>query len=689
MRWIPTIVALLLYSGVSAAPNDQSRSRIDLAGFEYIDQTLEIRLTPTRAERVKVTIRPLNDIGRRTGRVKKRTVEVTPTDPQIPLDVGLISAHGIDLSVGKREYRILASRGLWYLSPNARQRPFPGPFKPDVVHQNDVVLAPRFVASGKIADTHQFEVGRTLGRQGTHGIPVTPKEAIVVTGASTLGPVTVTLTQRIDKQKVEYFDYPLMMNKERQRYVLPLFRFVPRRDDQQRLKTIYAVSLRSQRPAREEDVIEIELLAKTKHYLAVADASIKGAGMRFKLINRQLAGRATVSIRNDKGHTRVVNLKRNGVVPAILEQESAYYLCLDNESNNRSCDPPDAPWTSYRVPRQRDRPFIIDSFTSGLPVNSAREPTQTFTSAPSITDAFRGEHTSKSLRLVFTRPADPKQPITYGGYRTPLPANLPIENSSFEVTLRGNANTRLVMVGLRDAKQRETKVHLDHYLPLLGDEWQTVRIPTEAFRALLPSKKDRAAKLGQPRALTITVDADPAQLPYVVELAQLSFIPQSSPLSIAQFEAPREYLLTAMGGVIRTEKRGAAAIDLSPAPGIAGSGLSVKVTDLNRQDYALISLGLGHTDASAYDSLTFWVQTPSAPGSIRLFMNDGKNRSRVELTDYLKPSVQWQRVVIPLSHFSRIRLNNLLNLLIVWEETTVRSQTVLFDDFKFDRTKPK
>ncbi|MCP4676491.1 MAG: hypothetical protein GY854_13455 [Deltaproteobacteria bacterium] len=652
----------------------------ELLGFSYDDQKLVLHVRSPEEGSVTLYWQGLNDQGRYKGNRKKVTKRVNAGVCRLEFKTDLSYVHRVSLAFKGRTYNLFTNRGIWYASSNLNESRYEFGLKPLTMDASDVVLAIGYKTTAAVADGQHVMVGRTLGRQGGRGVPVNSKQALVLLAGGTIGPAKVTLTQRVGKTSVEYLDYELMLHKEMRRYVLPLSRFEQRVSNQKPLRTIYAVSVRSERPGKPGDVLDVAMIGRANKYPMIAGERIAKGTVYLRLKKGSEAQRGEVFFRDAAGK---VNAKetvvKNGSVPLDGSQGQSYWLCFGEDPMKRICDPPDAPRTSYMSPPGPGGPVVIDRFDTGISVNANRQATKTFVGTSVSPGALAVDRSKGTLHMVFT-PSHAKGPDNYAGYLTPLPKKLPKTLSSVAVTLKGDVPVEGVKIGLIRKGGQEVKIRLAHYTDKLGKEWRRIVIPLEAFRATLPVWGKTLRSMGRIRALTVTMDAGEANKPHLLEIGRVELLEESSILNVARFEEPMDKWLTAMGGTIRAESGSGAWVDVTQSKGKHGKGIRVSTEQVGGKAYALVSLGLGQTDASKYKSLVFWAKGGMGGEHVSVYLNDGKRKKKVELGQYMTLKNIWQRVEIPLEDFGRVRKKGLLNLFFAWEDQPMSNQTVYFDE---------
>jgi hypothetical protein len=390
---------------------------------------------------------------------------------------------------------------------------------------------------------------------------------------------------------------------------------------------------------------------------------------------------------DDKGNSRTLAFNHRRSIRFPETKETRYWMCYGRDPALQRCDPPDAPHTSYRLPRSRGSTVIIDLFEEGLPLNAYRELTTIFTSGMDTANAYKAERSDRRLELLFF-PGPPSVEIDYAGYSTPLPRDLPAGLLSVQLTVCKATASQTTMIGLRDIRNREPKIALGDYLDSPASECQDASIPIEAFRSVLPLLPNRENKLARLKAITVTLEQGDEGDRHQLVLKRIAFVPNRTPLKAASFDRLYDDEIrwrTSVRRPIWNETTGNTHMVLSDAAGKIGRSIKVEIENVGDTSYGMIALVLGRVDVSPYQKLAFWIQGLEGGENAAVYLNDGENREPVQIRDFTTVTTDWNRVEIPLDRFrKKVKLRRLKSILIAWEDQIISRQTVYLDDFIFE-----
>lgn len=659
-----------------------------LRNYNYTDEGLLIRFRDGVDETIVFRCQAYDQDGRPQGSSRDERVAVNGSEAVVP--VSRAAAHYVQFRLKGRSYQVHANRGVQFPGDNAtgiRYSEHAYDLEIDLA-PDEVLLASGFRGYARTPVTSgPFEIGRTLGVAQGRGIAVEPEHAIVIAAKGTLEAVVITLTHRISETRSEYWEYPLVVEPELRRYVIPLSYFRPREPEQTAISSIYAVSFRTVSPARARDELTVDMLALTEDYAIVKDATRTRSGTIISINGKRPPPDARLILADDNGNSRTLAFNHRRSIRVPETEETRYFLCYGDNPLSQRCDPPDAPHTSYRLPRSRGSTVTIDLFEEGLPLNAYRELTTIFTSGMDSANAYKAERSDRRLELLFF-PGPPSVEVDYAGYSTPLPKDLPADLLSVQLTVCKATASQTTMIGLRDIQNREPKVALGDYLNGPSSECQDASIPVEAFRAVLPLLPNKANKLARLKAITVTLEQGDERDTHQLILKRIAFTPDRTPLKAASFDRlydDRVRWRTSFRRPVWNEANGSTHMVLSDAAGKVGRSLKVEIQDVRDTSYGLIALALGRIDVSPYQKLAFWIRGLQGGEDAAVYLNDGDKRERIQISDFTRVTTEWNRVEIPLDRFRRkVNLKKLKSILVAWEDQVISRQTVYLDDFVFE-----
>lgn len=659
-----------------------------LRSYNYSDEGLLIRFRTEVNTTIGFQWNAFNADGQPQGSTQSLKLAVVGDVAAIP--VTNAPAHFVRFRLGTRNYQILANRGVQFPGDNAtgiRYSDLAYDLESDLA-PNEMLLASAFRGYARTPVTPQsFEIGRTLGIDEGKGVSVKPSHALVISAKGTVEAVIVTLTQQVSVVHNEYWEYPLVINPDLRRFVIPLSYFKPRETNQASLSSIYAVSFRTVSPARARDELTVDMLALTEEFVTLKSAKRTGKGVLVSINGKYRSKNIRLMLGDDQGNIRVVELNGQRSVRIPQTEETRYFLCYGLDPSSQVCDPPDAPHTSYRLPRPKGSSVSIDLFEEGLPLNAYRELTTIYMSGMDEGNAYKAKRGNRRLELLFY-PNTPGVEVDYAGYSTPIPDDLPPDLLSVQLNVCKATASQTTMIGLKDVHNNEPKIALGDYMDGFATECKDVAIPMEAFRSALPIQPNKESKLNRLKAVTVTMEQGDERDKHELVLRQIALTPTRTPLKVASFDRlydkePR--WRTSFGRSVWTETKGSAFMSLSDSAGKVGRSLKVEIHDVGNTSYGLLAIVLGQTDVSPYQKIAFWVRGLKGGESATLYLNDGDNRKPVRLKDLVSITTEWTRVEIPLDLFRKdIRLNKLKSILIAWEDEVISQQTVYLDDFIFE-----
>ena len=221
-------VCFLLGLFVFASLTSPSARAAYTPAYWYRGETLVLLLYLSGPERVELSVQPVGPDGRVSGVRLERKLELPRGSQRVELPVGAADGHRVELRIGTREHRLWCQRGTWAAGPEGIEltRTRRGVRLPhQFVRSGDIQLVRGFAASVKAnPDRREIVLERSFGRGKSQGIRPAREDALIVVAKGTVGPVRVTLVERVGK-RLRYFDGALVLDPTFRRFELPLKSF--------------------------------------------------------------------------------------------------------------------------------------------------------------------------------------------------------------------------------------------------------------------------------------------------------------------------------------------------------------------------------------------------------------------------------------------------------------------------------
>ncbi|MCP4603183.1 MAG: hypothetical protein GY847_22160 [Proteobacteria bacterium] len=704
--------------------------------YKYGGKELHLMVFAPTDQRTIVKWVAVNDKGRPVGTTRRKKFKLEKGDNSLTLKAGDHSGHHLRFEIAGVKHRVWANRGTWFSMPKSiavAESRSPG-LAEQLSRPEDILLAKGFGASMGYppASKPHLTLGRTLGYESSYGIAINKKHhAFVMIASGSVGPIKLTLGQRIGKKKLQYWDYYLVLDPKTRRYVIPLDRFTRRGRSSLRFESIHSVTVRSLHPARKDDKINISFIGLAPPGPVIADIRTNKYGSAV-IVKGPLRYGARLTYRDSTD--REVELPVRNRNMRVPKRAKEVWLCYQEDpvqmqevenkevSSPRICDPPDAPHSNFLVPPEDGQAYILDQFDTQAHVNAYHIPVIVFGSTTPVEHDMRFRRLKRSLSVTFF----PQDEDDYGGYLTYFPSHIPEGLKTLELDLRGQIPPEAVRIGLRDESNREARVSLRSYLRgvkpkscyqfnpemdlsrdiatnrqldctptigaflglerddilITGSRFRRVKIPIEAFGAVLASGYKNQPRLSKYKSVSVTMtNAGKRGVTHQIEIGLVQLTTEPVPVTITRFDGEINNL-TALGGIFITEsERGAEMEAQFDAAGHTGNGLKVRVSNERPEGYSLVALGMGRVDAREYTNLSFYVRGRYGGEDAAVYLNDGNNRAYVNLSDYTTVTTKWNQVWIPLTEFEGVNLKHLTQLVLAWEEREIDGETIYFDDF--------
>ena len=653
----------------------------------YAGDHLLLRVDAVKGGEVPVTLQPLAHDGRVVGAPTLSTVKLRQGRNNLSFEATSAADHSVAMTLGKQTLRLVCRRyrGSWAAGPEALglmagYRRMPAATA--VVGRRGKAAPTGLAPAGfrarvtRPAGIARLVVERTFGRRSGYGIRPGPRAALELVVRSNVGAVQVVASRRRGKV-LQYWDYSLALEPRFRRYHIPLsaFRFRGRPTDK-RMNTLHGVSLRSLAPAKVGDEIAIATLAVRKAAARITDIAREASAVTVATEYAESGSylMAVAAGAGPKQAKRVAVAKKTRTrLPPSTER---VWLCWGDQAQT-SCDPPDAPLSTYRVPPKKEAPFLIDDFSAPAQVNAHREIVRSFGSDWQIERSATLRRRPGQLTVSFA----PKKATDYFGVETLLPSGMP-NYPTLKLQLKlPHGRQGHVTLGLTDEKYRAARVDLGHYLARDNDmDSMVAMVPMQALDAAYLNAHQRSRKSSW-RWLALTLVGGKGRRRLVVE--RIALMPNRAPLHVSNFDGDA-LRRTAVSGPVVMESVAEGLVQIARHDeGHAGRALAIKTKPLEVRQYALVSFGLGSVDLAGYTHLSFWARCKTSCESIELQLSSGKKREAVTLSDHVQLEQTWQRASVPLTHFSRAITGKLTHLVLVWRTPSRQPSELDLDEIRF------
>ena len=249
---------------------------------------------------------------------------------------------------------------------------------------------------------------------------------------------------------------------------------------------------------------------------------------------------------------------------------------------------------------------------------------------------------------------------------------------SLSFDIKGAVGGELAKVGLNDGNV-EPKIEVSEHLPKgITTNWQTVRIPIEAFT-------EQITDWSQMHSFSLAFEDSIGSGDGSVCIDNVRFEPDALPLALDNFN-DQDYQNgvglnhdtdVGNGGVL------SAMYDTTNAFGNTGAGLSLTY-NVPINGYGAWHTGL-NTDVSDYEKLVFMAKGISGGETFHIWLQGGGVSKWVEVTDYANITTNWTRVEIPLQVFADQGVDlSQLALFKIGFEWVPMNGTVYIDDIRFE-----
>ena len=696
---VVTLVCLLIPLFSRGGASDEPFETLQ---YRYGDDRIFLTLNSASKGTVHVEHVPFDPHGKRYGKAGRAKFDIKEGPNTLILTPAPATAHRLKLAMDKQRRFFFVNRGSWYLD---------GPGSNNAIEERAIDISGSAAATdlllatgctvkvGRLDVSGPVTVGRTLGPDDGFGVVLEKtQKSLVIEAKGSVGPTTVSVAERLDAATVRYYDYPLLLDTSVRRYDIPLVKFHPREGSTAVIRSIHAVSIRTEDPVKAGDSITVTRLALSRGTPYISEiVHRRREAPKVRMANITRYG-GNLFVRDTAG--MVSSIPVTGAVTTIPKESDAVWYCGDNGTGG--CDPPDAPSTAYGIAGVQDRPLVIDTFDSPLSVNRFRLPTTVFAATREMEKQLTRERGDGVLRITYY----PVDETDHAGYLTPLPKGAGSDYKTLAVTLRGSLPPNFLQVGIKDQAGREARIPVISYWsgdataanPLFdfkdmnpaevvdSEGFRTVTFPIDAFRAVFYNVFEGHAELDDVSGISFTMNYGGPDLFHEIELRRVALIPEPVPIVITAFDN-EDYGINSLGGVNFSEERNADIFDVRfNADGFYGKGLRTEVSLPGENAYGLVAFGFGKLDAGDYSTLSFSVRGEFGGEDGDIYLNDGKCRAKVPISTYSAVTRMWRTVKIPLLDFrnSGVDLTRLTQLILVWEGKYISRQVIYFDNFIFE-----
>ncbi len=653
--------------------------------------------------------------GSASAKLETKRFDVSPGDNTFALSEATEADRILKVTFGASTATLFANRGSWFVGPSGLNTKVSYP-SAEIIDSSELSLTESdFSATfGAAAAPTRATVGRSLGVDGGDGLKVDKRYRFIDFDAhGTVGPVKVTVTERLDDNRLQYWDYSMMIDQNPRRFAVPFEKLIPRSTTNKPLSGIHSIAWQTVRPVREGDTIAVSrlTLAEGGPYVTSINGASKGA-VSVTLGGRRIDG-ISLHFRDPQGVESSLPVRAKTI--SVPDAAREIWFCYPSNSKRVSsgtsapeiaplvCDPPDAPFTTYSVPPRDGSPLRIDRFDREVPVNAFRLKAALFGSSETVEQRLDAEHRDGALSIVYY----PESEEDYAGIYTDLPERYAAPYKTLSISLKGSIPLNFISAGIKDRSGREARIPFISYR--LGDEtpanpfydwtgmnthdaaddegFTTAAFPIDAFRAAFYNLFEGHAELKDISGISVTMYYGGPNVFHEMELKRASLTRDIVPISITAFDGDL-YGINALGGVNFDEAGNGGEIDVRlNADGYYGKGLKVTVKLPQPESYGLVAFGFGRLDISDYRNLTFYVRGQFGDeNDAFVYLNDGGHRSKVPLKQYTKVTRMWRKVTIPLNDFKKmgVNLSLLSQLILAWEDQFLSKQTIYFDNFMFE-----
>jgi hypothetical protein len=343
---------------------------------------------------------------------------------------------------------------------------------------------------------------------------------------------------------------------------------------------------------------------------------------------------------------------------------------------------------------------VLDNFDTKAHVNAYRIPVIVFGATETLEREMTFKRKNGSIEIAIF----PREPNDYGGYLSYFPPHVPPGLKTLELHWRGRIPPEMVRIGLRDQKDREARISLISYLRPPGttpvnntpkeadkdagpakdytNSFQTVRIPIEAFRATLAAWYEGRPDITNPKSVSVTMLNAGPEIDHEMELGPITLDYDVAPLVIAKFD-DQERDKTNLGGVIVLEAVSGAKLEADfETEGYESNGIELAVTNARPEGYAVVAFNTGRLDTLDYSHLTLWVRGERGHENMNIYLNDGKKRASVNISEYLKVTTTWKQVRIPLQAFKKkgVAISKVEQIVFAWEGRVIEREVLYIDE---------
>ncbi len=681
------LLSAALVTNPPASDPDETPAAPKHAFFSYHGDELSLSVPTEIEQTVVVRYREVDLLGNTSG-VRQKLFAVKPGNSKVSFPVAEVPGHRVTLSIGGKRHTIWANRGNWFSAMHKDLRVEttlqPRGFDSGLDRPDDVLLARGMRAYVlRQSGSRKLSMGRLFGFEEGIGVTVEPEWSLAVAAKGTVGPVLLTMARRTKAGgAMQYWDYQLVLGEDYRRFEVPLSAFVkrPGAAGPSTLNELHSLTIRALRPTKADDVVEIDFLALSSRTVRITEVARKGGELVVGFSGKAPPGSTLYLDDPDGGpddvHIRAVDHKRR--VRLDPTGATRMWLCQER-AGVEVCDPPDAPSTTYKLPRKRGEHLVIDAFDSEVAVNAKRMPTLVFGSSRAVEDDMTVSRSFRGMTMGFT----PTATGEYVGYLTRLPPGMSSELRSIEIKLKTDTSPSNVVVSVKDEAGHEPRIPLATYVTQTYSGWQRIRIPLTAFDSTL-AQHDGAPPLSDLRQVAVTMRGQTPGTPQTLSLQEVRMSPHLPPLVVARFDDEPEKR-NALGGIIHTEAQRGGIIELGRGEGHRG-GQSLKVDAAVRGPRGYAVFDLGRLDTTGYERVCLRSRGVHGGEDLTVHLRSGQRRFvPAQLSHYGAIGKEWSKVCIPIGGFgTKVRWRPITHLALAWEDRLVAGETVYLDDITFE-----
>lgn len=364
------------------------------------------------------------------------------------------------------------------------------------------------------------------------------------------------------------------------------------------------------------------------------------------------------------------------------ESRIEYYIQAQTEKGRSIVDPANAPWDSYSFYVSKDPILIGDDFQDTNPVNKFGNDAGVYGEDSGAAIAALQENGALCLQYDVT------VEDSYGGYYSLMRG---VDLTTYQVLhfkVKGGFGGEVAMIGLRDHEYNETQIVISQYLEQgITTQWQEVAIPLNAFTGVKAwDDMDN---------FNIDFSYAAGSWAGCLYVDDIQFKGGGNvPIHIDNFNLPEAK--NGVGGNFWLWHDDAVQFISSyvqDADNQDNTTLQVDYRNIRPDACGVVVFDLSGLNAESHQYLSFRIKGGWGDEQPNIYLTSGdedeKVRSYVDIETYGPLTSEWQRIQIPLAHFTvaGIDFSDLKNLEFAFEWEWIDSGTIYLDDIIFENAK--